>query len=302
MARVQLRLALLGLLCGGCLVGIDDVDDGSGGAGGAAGSAGVAGAMGGTAGGGGGGGASGSAGAAGGNGGASGSAGASGSVGRVTDGIILLYDFEQGSGDKVPDVSGIAPAMDLTIANPELTFWIPGALRVTGTAGIQSLDEPMKLYNACLVSDELTVEAWVQPVNLTQTGRIVSYDSGGTIHRNFSLGQLAETWGVRLRTTTTDGTGLPATEADGVVSISLVHIVFTFDAGGVATLHVDATAVATSVLGGTFGSWDVNGRLGLASGVGLTSVWRGDYHLVAAYCRALSLGEIQQNYAAGPNP
>ena len=61
-----------------------------------------------------------------------------------------------------------------------------------------------KVYDACLASDAITIEAWVQPSAGDQSGpaRIASFsiDTGA---RNFTLGQSGNDYDVRLRTTTT---------------------------------------------------------------------------------------------------
>ena len=49
---------------------------------------------------------------------------------RVTDGLQVLYNFAEGEGSVVHDVSGVGTPIDLTIANPAATTWIYGGLSI----------------------------------------------------------------------------------------------------------------------------------------------------------------------------
>jgi hypothetical protein len=57
--------------------------------------------------------------------------------------------------------------------------------------------------------------------------------------------------------------------------------------------------VATTNVGGLITNWDNSFRLALANEMMGGLPWLGEYHLLAIYNRALSLGEIYQNYDAG---
>ncbi|MFQ6030839.1 MAG: hypothetical protein ACE5Q6_25510, partial [Dehalococcoidia bacterium] len=47
--------------------------------------------------------------------------------GRVTDNLLALYDFSAGSGATVLDVSGVAPALDLTVTDSDHVKWLSGS-------------------------------------------------------------------------------------------------------------------------------------------------------------------------------
>lgn len=47
-------------------------------------------------------------------------------TGRITDGLVVLYGFEEGTGTTVTDVSGVGTPMNLTIADEGTITWIPG--------------------------------------------------------------------------------------------------------------------------------------------------------------------------------
>ena len=45
---------------------------------------------------------------------------------RVTDDLVVLYPMQTGAGQIVFDQSGVAPALNLTIADPGHVAWITG--------------------------------------------------------------------------------------------------------------------------------------------------------------------------------
>ncbi len=47
-------------------------------------------------------------------------------TGRITDGLVVLYGFEDGAGATVADVSGVGTPMNLTIADENTISWLPG--------------------------------------------------------------------------------------------------------------------------------------------------------------------------------
>ncbi len=95
---------------------------------------------------------------------------------RVQDGLIALYEFSEGQGNLVHDSSGFGPPLDLVIADSSRTDWVPSGLRLRQTTKVASVEPATKLRDAVSASDEVTLEAWVDPDNLEQNGpaRIVT--------------------------------------------------------------------------------------------------------------------------------
>jgi len=109
--------------------------------------------------------------------------------GRVTDGLVALYEFEENAGAVVHDA--VAPALDMTVADADRVSWVRGALLVNGATVLRSMSNATtKLVTSCVTRDEISVEAWVRPTNVTQTGpaRIVTL-SPNIGARNFTLAQ-----------------------------------------------------------------------------------------------------------------
>lgn len=227
--------------------------------------------------------------------------------GRVVDGLLALYDFEQGFDQVVPDVSGVAPALDLEIQHPGAVQWLPGALDVKSPTIIRSAGPAQKITEACAASGGITLEAWIRPDNLQQEGpaRVLTLSDGSSL-RNFTLGQglwggqPSDTYNVRLRTTQTDLDGMPmVTTGAGAASTSLQHVVYTRDPSGLARIYVDGVQVGDDGIGGSMSNWD-GYKLALANEFGTERPWLGSLHLVAVYGRALSGGEVDQNFESGP--
>jgi hypothetical protein len=235
---------------------------------------------------------------------------------HVTDGLLLLYDFEENGGSIVGDRSGVSPPLDLTINNGNAVAWIPGGLSIVAPTLVSSGDAAAtKVIDGCMATNEITLEVWFRPAILSQGGpaRLIT-NSIDTLHRNFQLGQeTASFYQARLRTTACLDAGVDAAcgdngdpfletphDAGDVTTLGLTHLLFTQDPTGDRRLYVNAVERAAGVSGGDFSSWDTTLGLALANEFTLNRVWLGDLHRVAIYNRALAATEVAQNYAAGP--
>jgi hypothetical protein len=250
----------------------------------------------------------------------------------VTESLQALYTFEEGQGDVVHDTSNRGEALNLTIQDSVNTVvWDAerGVLRLTGTTIIKSDERATRLVEAAQQSNELTIEAWIEPAEFAQDGpaRIVTL-SDSTASRNFTLGQgrweeaapqheraTAGFYDIRLRTTDTNVNGTPSLRSGNVLSSTLQHVVYTRQADGTVQFYINGeeqTRQMTSYDGteeqpahpaeGTFANWDEHYYLLLANEFTEDRPWRGAYHLVAIYSRALSDEEVQQNFTATANP
>jgi hypothetical protein len=219
---------------------------------------------------------------------------------RVTGNLQVLYTFNEGSGTTVNDVSGVGTPLNLTIANASAVTWLPGALSLNTSVLVESAGAATKVINACKSSNEVTMEAWVAPDNLTQTGpaAIASIAQNAT-KRNVTLGQSATAYNGQLRTSTT-GLGGTQLNTGAVASLALTHVVYTRSSAGAVRIYVNGTQVASSTLTGNFSGW-ASFNLALGGEPSGTRYWVGDLHLVAIYSRALTAAEARQNWLAGAN-
>jgi len=220
-------------------------------------------------------------------------------TGRVTLGLQAIYEFGEGSGALVGDTSNVGLACDLDIASPGLVTWRPTGLRIDATTIARNGGPATKIYDACTASNEITVEAWVTPASLT-TGGVAARIAGMSLDpatRNFSIIQTDADYSFRLRTGATDLNGIPATTAPAAVTILPQHLVYTRDALGQARLYVDNVEKAQAIVGDTFINWAPTYEMVIANEATLNRPWLGELHLVAVYCRALTLAEVGQNFA-----
>ena len=236
--------------------------------------------------------------------GGSGSSGRSGA--RVRDGLVSLYTFSKGSGDRVSDRSGNNGMPDLVIEDPSAVRWLnAGGLRISGPTRIRSEGPADRVTQALTATGETTVEAWVQPANLSQSGpaRIVTL-SGGALRRNFTLSQRGARLQVRTRTRPNQPNGTPFLEsrANGLTS-DVQHVAFSFSAAtGRRQLYVNGRLVNADRPGGNFSGWEPGYQLALANELQTPLEgrnWQGIYRLVAIYNRALSAEEIRRNFRSG---
>ena len=180
-----------------------------------------------------------------------------GAASRISAGLVALYEFAEGTGSTVHDVSGVTPAFDLDVATPGNTSWRNGGgLRFDLPTVLTQAGPATKILNALQASDAITLEAWVRPSNITQSGpaRIVAFSqdpfpNGG----NFMLGQTDSHFDARLRTTTTSGFGTPglASASGSAGTDQLSHLVFVRDAAGNESFYVDSVEVDSGTRGGT---------------------------------------------------
>lgn len=171
-----------------------------------------------------------------------------------------------------------------------------------------------------------TFEAWIQPANLSQGGPariidIVSPNNDGTITRNAMLGQQGSQMRGRCRTSNTNQGGSPDTIKSGLTT-GIQHVVFTVAPDGTRTLYVSpyqgtfdtSPTIDTNSLGSmvpqvTLNSevpvWDLTYPVILFNTLDLESKqtdrhWEGKVWRVDVHDAALTVGQVEQNFIAGP--
>ena len=224
-------------------------------------------------------------------------------VPRVTDDLVVLYDFEEASGDTVFDVSGVGTPLNLTIADVSKTTRIPGALRIDDSTIVESAGVASKIIDAAKSTNEITIEAWVRAANITQSGpaRIVTLSKDAS-ERNLTLGQSGDFYNTRLRSTDTTDNGIPSLSTlSGTVTTDLTHVVFIRShPSGTTKMYINGMEVASGSTTGSFSNWDTSLKFALANEFIDDRTWLGDFHLVAIYKRALTAAEVSQNFTSGP--
>lgn len=235
----------------------------------------------------------------------------------IRDGLILLYEFEEGSGDTVTDTSGFMSPLDLTIQDPGNVTWGSGFLTVDAPTIITNPDPPQKIYDSVIPANALSLEAWVMPDNPSLTGpaRIFNISSPvpaeAPTNRNFQLGQDGEDIQARLRSDTSTSNGAPYINTNftgPVVSepTELLHLVYTRAPSGNAAIYVDGELYTdpAAMQGGDLSGWVDSYLVALAHEHEDPSAdsrsFQGDYHLIAMWNRALSEADVMQRFQDGP--
>ncbi len=229
---------------------------------------------------------------------------------RFEANMIALYEFKAGAGNTIYDTSGVGSSrLDLTLAGTEDTDyrWLAtwGVEFMTGTAKAQATTSASrKLYDMIRLSNEYTIEAWATPARTDQnSANIIGY-SGGTQARNFTLSQDGgDHYVFRNRSTVTDANGEPELKVaqDGLLLATQQHVVLTFDPingrrifiNGVQTDDIDQQG------GGSLADWDNSLAFVMGNEVSQDRPWEGTLRLVAMHSRALTPGQVRQNFDAG---
>jgi len=221
-------------------------------------------------------------------------------IARITQNLQALYAFNEGAGSIINDVSGVGAALPLSITGD--VVWTTTGIQLNNGVLVSS-GVADKLITSLQASNEITIEAWLTPANISQSGpaRIVTL-SADPYQRNFTLGQAADAYDTRLRTTSTNNNGIPSIRsAAGTATTAQTHVAYTRDAAGKATLYVNGVEQLTSTIGGDLSNWNTGYRLAIGNELTNDRPWQGEVNLVAIYNRALSAGEMSQNHIAGPN-
>jgi hypothetical protein len=214
--------------------------------------------------------------------------------GRADANAVAVFTFDEGAGTTTADKTG---AITLNITGME---WVQGGLKnVSGKAQANATDS-RKLFDAINPAGQFSVEAWIIPDNLTQSGpaRIVSYSSSTSV-RNFMLGQDTADYRGRARTSVSNANGDPQLDgANPDVATALQHVVLTFDPTVGRKLYVNGQLSAQETAPATL-AWTNDQTFVIGNEVTDDRLWKGTFELVAIHKKALSAAEVQQNFAAG---
>jgi hypothetical protein len=228
---------------------------------------------------------------------------------RVTSDLVVLYDFTESSGTVLADKSSGTPKLDLTITGTVgayIEFLQPG-VRVKAATLVKTNSARTKLDVNTFFTNGITIEAWLKPLNNTQSGpaRIISF-SVDSANRNFTFGQDADHWNIRFRTSLNPGNGTSPITVSPVGSIAatplLQHVVYTRDASGNTKIYIDKVEVGAIANPGDGSNWDMAYGFGLFNELSYPTdvrTWLGDMFLVAVYSKNLTPAEITANYDAG---
>ncbi|MEX2214218.1 MAG: DUF1592 domain-containing protein [Phycisphaeraceae bacterium] len=217
------------------------------------------------------------------------------------EGLIVLYDFTDDSGDMIKDRSGVGDPLDLRIVKAASVQVGKGFIRVTGATVIKSDKAATKVIDAVRKTGEVSVEAWIQTSGIKQTGpaRMVTL-SANSNERNFTLGQDGDHFEARLRTSKTTTNGMPALVSPSKsLTAGLTHVIYTRDRAGKAYLYINGQQRAAATVAGDPSNWDKSYRLALGNELSDDRPWLGTYFRVAIFDRALSAKDVERHFKIG---
>ena len=224
-----------------------------------------------------------------------------GSVPRADANQITLFSFSEGTGNTTVGTSNVGADM---VLNLEGTEWVAeGGLRNIDGKAQASLADSQKLFNLLSGGNQFSIEAWIIPDALNQTGpaRIVSY-SINTQRRNFTLGQTNTQYVSRVQTLQTgpNGSNPELRTGDDVLSTELTHVVMTYDnmAGG-RKIYVNGQLAAEETIAADMLNWQDDNLFILGNEATNNRLWRGTYKMVAIHNTALNGAQVAQNFEAG---
>src|SRR5579863_744167 len=223
---------------------------------------------------------------------------------RYEANIVAKYMFETGTGNTAYDTSGVEPAADLTLYGP--VTWAGGwGINVPAGGKAQaSVASSQKLAQMIQATGEYSIEVWAAPANVTQTEAYILSYSGSDTTRNATLAQHAQQYEAYTRSTVTSSNGAPpllTAAANMNAQAALQHIVLTYDPINGQKLYVNGvfTGDVDPNKGAAVSNWDNTFALVLGSEVTGKEQWTGLIKFAAVHSRALTLAQVQQNFAAG---
>jgi hypothetical protein len=152
------------------------------------------------------------------------------------------------------------------------------------------------VLDACKETGELTIEAVLQPTDITATGptRIITFSSGSG-SRNFTLGQEKDHLTLRLRTSKTGANGTsPEVSLCPLSAGKQTHVIVTYKEGQIICYQDGKQVLASNKVTGDLSNWSPQHLLFGDEWEGGRD-WAGTLEGIAIYSRALGPDEAEQN-------
>jgi hypothetical protein len=221
----------------------------------------------------------------------------------VTDCIQVLYTFDEGSGEKVGDRSGVGLPLDLFTHELRELAWSNAGLMIGASTLIATRTPARKVIDACHATNEVTVEAQIADSQRTESDapRIVTIGNDDS-ERNIELveerqeqsdGHVSVRYVVFLRTSQNATSGLLPLVTPWLPFASPTrHVMYTRDNAGLGRLYVDGVEAARHTISGDFSAWRLNYRLVVGNTFDGEHPWLGTVRRISFYNRALTPDEV----------
>ena len=222
---------------------------------------------------------------------------------KNSDGLLAYYNLKTPLVRWVYDRSGYGQPLHMENKNTNDIVRDGDCGFKSNGHGIIKSGSAGKIGNGAMMTNAITLEAWVVPSDKNQSGpaRIVTF-SENTSNRNFTLGQENGSYVFRLKTTQTNNNGMPnrVASANSVKPGQDQHLVFTRDADGNERFYVDGELQYSGKVGGNLSNWGAHCSLAFFNEMSNDRGWEGTLNKVAIYDRAWSQSEVLANQSFGP--
>ena len=230
-------------------------------------------------------------------------------TGRVHDDLFALYNFAQGEGDIVTDLSGIEPAMDLTpqfySTNLGTLQWPEDCDCIDFRRGILLNEYPTKFFSH-LDQDPLalSIEIWIDADSTAPRGPariLASTNATDRNPQNLIFGP--EHAAMALHTRYGSASDTERIYFDDTIQTELTHYVLTV-ADGTSTLYINGQPAPSGPhpIQALPSTWDSDYVFTVGApynDFNEERTWRGKMHLLALYDQALSPEVIAEHFTAG---
>ena len=222
---------------------------------------------------------------------------------KNSDGLLAYYNLKTPLVRWVYDRSGYGQPLNMENKNTNGIVRDGDCGFTSNGNGIIKSGSAGKIGNGAMMTNAITLEAWVVPSDKNQSGpaRIVTF-SENTSNRNFTLGQENGRYVFRLKTTQTNSNGMPnrVASANSVKPGQDQHLVFTRDANGNERFYVDGELQYSGQVAGNLSNWGAHCSLAFFNEMSNDRGWKGTLSKVAIYDRAWSQSEVLANQSFGP--
>lgn len=211
---------------------------------------------------------------------------------RRIDGLLARYTFNEGSDPSVIyDISGVGEPLNLKIKNPNAIEWTTDeGLKINSATSITSDGAAAKIAQAVRDTDELTLEAWIKPANITQSATLIALDKGADV-LNATLSQTGASFTAQLKTLNE-----VANISGGSAAADWLHVVYTRNVWGMSRLYINGVEQISKMTSGNLDTWDTTIPLTVANNFAGNQPWLGIYRMLAIYNRALTPAEVTQGF------
>jgi len=227
------------------------------------------------------------------------------SGGRFETDVIAKWEFREGTGTTTADTSGVAPEIPLSLSGE--FGWLAGwGVRFIDGKAQGGAAASAKLFEKIRATGEYSLEVWVAPANVTQEDAWILGYAGGPLSRNLLLSQNLYNYLAFTRSSVTEdnNAGEPALVTDDdaqLAQATLQHVVVTFDPVDGRKIYVNGefSGDIDPVGGGLLNSWNESFAVVLGNTTSNDNPWAGALRMAAVHNRAMTPGQVRQNYDAG---